>query len=173
LKDLLGQAGQSIGIIELLRFVAHRGELCLDEAEIDGCFLLIVGAKLSLRGRCCHGGLKIIRMTHALQKNKRRGSPGNGRGIPRRNKECGSHCENSTTGTNVSWKKTNKKWTAALTVSVSNKILLFCYRPRNETYVKKKTLKRKRNVERLKCSLQIGDKHVMWAKERASDWRCV
>ncbi len=25
----------------------------------------------------------------------------------------------------------------------------------------------------LECTLQIGDEHVAWAKERASDWRCV
>jgi hypothetical protein len=30
-----------------------------------------------------------------------------------------------------------QKWSAALTMSMSNKILLFCYRSRNETYVKK------------------------------------
>jgi hypothetical protein len=29
-------------------------------------------------------------MRHALRKNERRGSPGNGRGIPRKNKECGT-----------------------------------------------------------------------------------
>jgi hypothetical protein len=33
-------------------------------------------------------------------------------------------------------KKTNKNWSAALTVAVSNKILLFCYRSQNQIYVK-------------------------------------
>jgi hypothetical protein len=50
LKDSLGRAAQSIGIPELLRFDARRGELRLDEAEPYGQFLLIVGAKLDLRG---------------------------------------------------------------------------------------------------------------------------
>jgi hypothetical protein len=48
-------------------------------------------------------------MTHLLQKNKRRGSPNNGRGFPGRNKGCGSHCENSTTGTNVHCEKNKQK----------------------------------------------------------------
>jgi hypothetical protein len=43
-----------------------------------------------------------------LQKNKRRGSLSKSRGIPERNKECGSHLENSTTGTNVYREKLNK-----------------------------------------------------------------
>jgi hypothetical protein len=63
---------------------------------------------------------------------------------PRRNKEYGSHRENSTTGTNVHWEKANKKWGAALTVSVSSKILLLCYRSQNETYVKKNFEKKKK-----------------------------
>jgi hypothetical protein len=46
---LLGQAGQGIGIPELLQFDACRGELRFNEAEPDGWFLLIVGAKLDLR----------------------------------------------------------------------------------------------------------------------------
>jgi hypothetical protein len=25
----------------------------------------------------------------------------------------------------------------------------------------------------MKCTLQIGDEHVMWAEERESNWRCV
>jgi hypothetical protein len=44
-------------------------------------------------------------MKHVLRKNKRRGSSGNGRGIPGKNKERGSHHVNSTTGTNVHWEK--------------------------------------------------------------------
>ncbi len=162
---MLGQAGQSIGILEFWRFDARRGELRLDEAEPDGWFLLIVGEKLDLRGRCCCDGLNIVRMRHVLQKKERRGSPGNGRGIPRRNKEYGSHCENSTIGTNVHWEKTNKKWGAALTVSVP--ILLFCYRSQNETYVKK-TLKRKRSVVALEMYTADWHKHGMWAKKRVS-----
>jgi hypothetical protein len=47
-------------------------------------------------------------MRHVLRKSERRGSLSNGREIPGRNKECGSHCENSTTGTNIHWEKTNK-----------------------------------------------------------------
>ncbi len=34
-------------------------------------------------------------------------------------------------------KKNEQKWSTALTVSVSNKILFFCYRSRYEIYVKK------------------------------------
>jgi hypothetical protein len=75
-------------------------------------------------------------MRHVLRKNERKGSPGNSRGIPRRDKESGSHHENSTTEINVHWEKTNKNWSAALTVSMSNKILLFCYRSQNQIYVK-------------------------------------
>ncbi len=33
--------------------------------------------------------------------------------------------------------KIEQKWSTGLTMSMSNKILLFCYRSRNETYVKK------------------------------------
>jgi hypothetical protein len=40
-----------MSIPELLQFDACCSELCLDEAEPDGWFLLIVGAKLDLRGR--------------------------------------------------------------------------------------------------------------------------
>jgi hypothetical protein len=43
-----------------------------------------------------------------------------------RSKERESHCENLQKGTNVYENKTNQKWSAALTVSVSNKI--FCCR---------------------------------------------
>jgi hypothetical protein len=52
-KDLLGQTGQSIGEPEFLCFGARCGEL-------DGWFLLIVGAKLDLRGGCCRDGLIIV-----------------------------------------------------------------------------------------------------------------
>ncbi len=47
-KDLLGQAGQSIDIPELLLFDACRGELRINEVEPDGWFLLMVGTKLDL-----------------------------------------------------------------------------------------------------------------------------
>jgi hypothetical protein len=47
-------------------------------------------------------------MRHVLRKSERRGSLSNGREISGRNKECGSHCENSTMGTNVHWEKTYK-----------------------------------------------------------------
>jgi hypothetical protein len=57
---------------------------------------------------------------------KRRGSPGNCRGIPGRNKELGSHHEDSTkTEQLFMGTKINKKWSAALPVSMSNKI--FCF----------------------------------------------
>jgi hypothetical protein len=52
-------------------------------------------------------------------------------GNSKKNKEWGSHHEDSTTGTNVHWDKNEQKWSTAL--SVSNKILLFCYRSRSET----------------------------------------
>ncbi len=41
-------------------------------------------------------------------------------------------------------KKRTKKWRPALTVSVSNKIFLFCYRSQSETYVKKNFEKKKK-----------------------------
>jgi hypothetical protein len=49
LKDLLGQAGQSIGILKLLGSDPCCCKLGLDEAEPNVWFLLIVGAKLNLR----------------------------------------------------------------------------------------------------------------------------
>jgi hypothetical protein len=63
---LLGQAGQSIGVPELLRFDARRGELRLDEAEPDGWFPLNVRAQLDLKGHCRRDGLNIVRMRHVL-----------------------------------------------------------------------------------------------------------
>jgi hypothetical protein len=78
-------------------------------------------------------------------KNKRRGSPNNCRELfPGRSKERGSHCENSTKGANVHEKKTNPKWRAALTVSVSNKF--FSFRFQSETYICEKILKIKNAV---------------------------
>jgi hypothetical protein len=47
-KDLLGQTGEGIGIVEFLGSDALRGELSLDEAELDVQFLLIVGTKFHL-----------------------------------------------------------------------------------------------------------------------------
>jgi hypothetical protein len=52
-KDLLGQAGESVGIYELLRFDPRRCKLGLDEAEPNVRFLLIVGTKLDLSSCCC------------------------------------------------------------------------------------------------------------------------
>jgi hypothetical protein len=66
-------------------------------------------------------------MRHVLQKNERRGSPGNCKRFPGRNKEEGSHCEDSTTGTNVHWDKNEQKWSAVLTMSVANKIFAFLF----------------------------------------------
>jgi hypothetical protein len=88
-KDLLGQTGQSIGEPEFLCFGARCGEL-------DGWFLLIVGAKLDLRGGCCRDGLIIVRLTHVVRENKRGVSPSNCRELlAGRKKKRGSHCEKS------------------------------------------------------------------------------
>ncbi len=48
LKDLLGQASQSIGILEFLGSDPWRCHLSLDEAEPNVRFLVIVGTKLNL-----------------------------------------------------------------------------------------------------------------------------
>jgi hypothetical protein len=94
---LLGQTGQSISIPELLQFDARRSQLRLDEAEPDSWFLLIVGAKLDLSGRCCQDGLTIVSFRHVLREIKRGNSPSNYRELfPRGQKEQGSPCENST-----------------------------------------------------------------------------
>jgi hypothetical protein len=91
---LLGQTGQSIGIPKLLRFDAHRDELRLHQAEPDGRFLLIVGAKFDLRGCCGRDGLTIVRLRHVVIENERGGSPSNYRELfPGRKKKRRSHCE--------------------------------------------------------------------------------
>ncbi len=94
-KDFLGQAGQSIGVPELLRLDTCHCELRLDEAEPDNWFLLIIGAKLDLGGSCRHDGQTFVSFRHALRKFKREGSQSNGRELfPRRMKEQRSHYEN-------------------------------------------------------------------------------
>ncbi len=99
-------------------------------------------------------------------KEQKKGSPGNCRGIPGRNKGQGRRCEDSTNGTNVHGDKTNKKCPRP------TRFLLFCYRSRSETYVKK-LWKEKEMFYCLKCTLQIDNKHVTWAKEWTSEWLCV
>jgi hypothetical protein len=49
-KDLLGQAGQSIDIPELLLFDACRGELRINEAEPDGWCEDLAPSLLFVRG---------------------------------------------------------------------------------------------------------------------------
>ncbi len=56
-KDLLWQIGKRIGILELLQFDTHCGELSLDEMEPDSQFLLIVEAQLELSCCCRRNGL--------------------------------------------------------------------------------------------------------------------
>jgi hypothetical protein len=108
---------------------ACRGELRLDEAEPDGQFLLILGAKLDLRGRCCCEDLTIVSFRHVVRGNKRGGSPSNcGELFPGRKKERGSHCENSTKENKWLTRTKQTKWSAALTVFMSNKILLLSCR---------------------------------------------
>jgi hypothetical protein len=63
---LFGQARQSIGLPDLLRLDARHSELHLDEAEPDGRFLLIVGAKLDLRDCCRRDGLTIVRVRYTV-----------------------------------------------------------------------------------------------------------
>jgi hypothetical protein len=46
-------------------------DLMSDEAEPHGQFLLIVRAKLDLRGHCCRDGLTIIRLRYVVKENKR------------------------------------------------------------------------------------------------------
>jgi hypothetical protein len=65
-------------------------------------------------------------------KKQKKGEPKQLQGnVPRKNKERGSHWENSTK--DQIFMRTNKPiWRAALTVSMSNKI--FCCRFQSETY---------------------------------------
>jgi hypothetical protein len=105
-KDLLGQAGQSIGLPEFLWFGACLGELCLDEAKPDGRFLLIVGVKLDLRGRCCRDGLIIVSFCHVVRENKEGAAQAVSGIVPE--KEWGSHCEKKQRKTNGWQEQTNK-----------------------------------------------------------------
>jgi hypothetical protein len=52
-EDLLGQARESVGIFEFLRFDACSCELGLDESEPNMRFLLIIRTKFHL-GCYCH-----------------------------------------------------------------------------------------------------------------------
>ncbi len=171
MKDLLGQAGQSIGIPEFLRD-ARCGELCLDEAEPDGQFLFIVGAKLDLRGCCCRDVLNIGRMRHVLWKNKRRGSRDNCRGIPGRNKELGSPCEDSTKRNKCSQGQ-NKNGSMPWSCPCPTRLFAFLLQV-SKWNLCEKTLK-KRNVVALEMytadwrwTCNVGERE----NERL-DWRCV
>jgi hypothetical protein len=74
-KDLLGQAGEGIGVLEFLRSDTCRGELCLDEAEPDVWLLLIVGKKFHLS--CCsrRDRLKQIVLRHVGGNRESRQNP--------------------------------------------------------------------------------------------------
>jgi hypothetical protein len=95
---------------EFLRFDARCGKLHLKEAELDGRFLLIVGTKLDLRGRCRCDNLTIASFRRVVRENKTGGSPSNFRGLfPGRKKERGSLCEKLKKENQMAHKsKTNK-----------------------------------------------------------------
>jgi hypothetical protein len=57
---LLGQAGKSVGIFEILGSDTCRCKLSLDEVEPDERFLLIVGTKLDLSSCCCRNRLSRV-----------------------------------------------------------------------------------------------------------------
>jgi hypothetical protein len=64
-----------------------------------------------------------------MGEKKKGGSPSNCREMfPGRKKERGSHCKRTTKKSNWLARTKEKKWSAALTVSVSNKILLLSCR---------------------------------------------
>jgi hypothetical protein len=63
-KNLLGQAGKSVGIFKLLRFDSCHCKLGLDEAEPNVRCFLIVGTKLDLSSCCCSDKGGQIVMSH-------------------------------------------------------------------------------------------------------------
>jgi hypothetical protein len=69
-KDLLGQADQSINVLEFVRLDTCRGKLRLDEAEPDSQLLLIIGAKLDLSGSCPHDVLTTVSFRQFSGKSK-------------------------------------------------------------------------------------------------------
>jgi hypothetical protein len=58
--DLLGQAGECVGIFEFLRFDARSCELGLNESEPNMMFLLIIRIKFQLGCYCHSYGLNQI-----------------------------------------------------------------------------------------------------------------
>ncbi len=74
-KDLLGQTGQSIGILEFLGSDPCRCELGLDEAEPNVWFLLMVGAKFNLRNCCRSDRVGQVFTSHGGRFGKCRCSP--------------------------------------------------------------------------------------------------
>jgi hypothetical protein len=57
---LLGQAGESVGVFEFLRFDARSCELGLDESEPNTRFLLVIRTKFHLGCYCRSYGLNQI-----------------------------------------------------------------------------------------------------------------
>ncbi len=105
-KDLLGQAGKGIGILELLWFDSCRCKLGLDEAEPNVRFLLIVGTKFNLSSCCCSDrGVQIFtsrvcRFVKSWQCPKTCWAL-----VPRRAKKIGSHCGGKEW---VNWRRCDK-----------------------------------------------------------------
>jgi hypothetical protein len=66
----LGRLTRALAYLSFCGLMSSTGELRLGEAEPDGWFLLIVGAKLDLRGRCRRDGLNIARMRHVCERTK-------------------------------------------------------------------------------------------------------
>ncbi len=91
--DLLGQAGESIGVFEFLLFDARSCELGLDETEPNMRFLLIVRAKFHLGSYCRSYGLNQIVQSHVWKIGKKWKSPKICRGLVPRRAKYGSHCE--------------------------------------------------------------------------------
>jgi hypothetical protein len=84
-EDLFGQVGMGVGIFKLLRSDPNHGGFCLDVAEPDRWFLLIVRIQFHL-GRCdCRGEFMTDLWSHGGRELVDGCCPGGGRRVvPRR-----------------------------------------------------------------------------------------
>ncbi len=91
-KDLLGQAGKGVGILEVLWFDSCHSKLGLDEAEPNVWFFLIIGTKFNLSSCCCidRGGQIVMR--HVCKFGKGWQSPKVWWALVPRKIKIGSHC---------------------------------------------------------------------------------
>jgi hypothetical protein len=91
-ENVLGQAGESIGVFEFLRSDARSCELGLDETEPNMRFLLIIRTKFHLGSYCRSYGLNQIIQGHVQKIGKNWRNPKICRGLVPRRAKYGSHC---------------------------------------------------------------------------------